>query len=181
MTLVYVVVTGPPASGKSTLSRHLAQALGLPRLVKDDIKQRLLDEHPAADVVDSRETGRAAVRELLERAAEAGSGVLDSVWVDRATATERLTRLGDVVEVHCRCDLETLRRRYVERAPTRPRGHFDEERSDDELWRTELRRPLAGGWPVGDVDTPAPVDGPALAERVTPATAGRLSRRRSRR
>ena len=47
MTVVYVVVTGPPASGKSALSRHLAQALGLPRLVKDDIKQRLLDEHPA--------------------------------------------------------------------------------------------------------------------------------------
>ncbi len=89
--------------------------------MKDDVKQRLLDEHPAADVVDSRETGRAAVRELLERAAEAGSGVLDSVWVDRATATERLTRLGDVVEVHCRCDLETVPTRRTGTA-SRPDG-----------------------------------------------------------
>ena len=47
---MYVVLTGPPASGKSTLSRALAGELGLPLLAKDTIEQALLDELGAVDV-----------------------------------------------------------------------------------------------------------------------------------
>jgi adenylate kinase family enzyme len=32
-----VVVTGPPASGKSTLARQLASSLGVPFLSKDEL------------------------------------------------------------------------------------------------------------------------------------------------
>ena len=38
-----VVVTGPPASGKSTLARELASSLDVPFLSKDELKERLYE------------------------------------------------------------------------------------------------------------------------------------------
>jgi adenylylsulfate kinase-like enzyme len=39
---VVLIITGPPASGKSTLRRKLARKLGLPFLGKDVFKEILL-------------------------------------------------------------------------------------------------------------------------------------------
>ncbi|ROR92286.1 AAA family ATPase [Nocardioides aurantiacus] len=170
---MYVVLTGPPASGKSTLAAALAVELGLPLLAKDTLKQGLVDVLGAADVAISRALGRAAVVALLAVAREARSGVLDSVWVDRARALEQLGELGVDVEVHCRVDVPTLRERYAARAATKGPGHFDADRPEDELWPPEARAPLAGGWPVVEVDTSAPVDVPALARDVIAIVASR--------
>jgi predicted kinase len=156
--MTYVLVTGPAASGKSTLSRALADELGLPLLAKDAIKQALLDTEGAADVEASRALGGRAVDELLEAARAVGQGVLDSVWVDRPRARRELAALGEVLEVFCRADLDLMRARYAARTPSKGRGHFDEQRSDDELWPPASRRPLAGGWPVLEVDTGGDVD-----------------------
>ena len=43
MTAVLVLVTGPPASGKTTLARPLAAALGRPLIGKDLINEALFD------------------------------------------------------------------------------------------------------------------------------------------
>jgi hypothetical protein len=51
-------------------------------------------------------------------------------------------------------------------------GHFDGERADDELSGAEVNQPVAGGWPVVEVDTGAPVDVAAVAARVRAAGAG---------
>jgi hypothetical protein len=60
-----------------------------------------------------------------------------------------------------------MRSRYEQRATGKGEGHFDEQRPDEELWPEDALRPLAGGWPVVEVDTSGPVDVREVAERVT--------------
>ena len=166
---MHVVISGPPASGKTRLARGLADALGLPLLAKDTLKQGLLDALGADDVEASRRLGRAAVSALLAVARDNRGAVLDSVWVDRDRAVAELSGLGDVVEVFCLADVVTMRARYEARAPTKGAGHFDGQRPDEELWPADALVPLAGGWPVVEVDTSRRVDVDAVARKVRAA------------
>ena len=75
-----MVVSGPPASGKTTLSRAIAPVLGLPLIAKDTIKQALMSVLPVPDVPASRAIGAASVQALLAVAAESDGAVLESVW-----------------------------------------------------------------------------------------------------
>src|SRR5215467_10002225 len=61
--------------------------------------------------------------------------------------------------------------RYARRAGTRAAGHFDAERTIGELWNDDVARPVAGGWPVLEVDTTARVDITLLVERIRAAVA----------
>jgi len=55
------------------------------------------------------------------------------------------------------------------RSRTCAAGHFDGQRRAEELWNDEVAVPVAGGWPVIEVDTEGPVDVPDLAQRVRAA------------
>ena len=63
-----------------------------------------------------------------------------------------------MVEVFCRCTEAEATERYATRAGTRHAGHFDGVRPAEELWNPEVAEPVAGGWPVLEVDTSVPVD-----------------------
>ena len=163
-----MVVSGPPASGKTTVSGAIAPVLGLPLIAKDTIKQALMTVLAVPDVSASRVVGRASVAALLAVAAESGGAVLESVW--HRYAVDDLRRLpGEVVEVFCRCDPAVAAERYALRAGSRDAGHFDAERVTAELWNDEVARPVAGGWPVIEVDTACPVDVAALIEAIRAA------------
>jgi predicted kinase len=165
----FVVVSGAPASGKSTLAPALAAELDLPLLAKDVVKDALVDVLGAPDPPRSRELGRAAVQVLLAVAATAGRAVLESVWHGYARAP--LAALpGQAVEVFCHCDPDVLRARFAARSAHRPAGYHDGERSAAELWNGEVGSPVAGGWPVLEVDTGVAVDVAALALRIRTAT-----------
>ena len=65
-----LIVTGPPASGKTTIGRPLARALALPFLSKDLFKESLFDSLGGSDREWSRRIGLASTQ-LLFRCAEA--------------------------------------------------------------------------------------------------------------
>jgi predicted kinase len=162
----FVVVSGPPASGKTTVAQRIAPALGLPLIAKDTIKQALMTVLPVPDIQASRIVGTASVAAMLAVAAETAGAVLDSVW-HRSYAVADLRRLGgDIVEVFCRCPPEIVAQRYAVRAGTRAAGHFDPERTVAELWNEEVARPVAGGWPVIEIDTSIPVELDPLVVRI---------------
>jgi predicted kinase len=161
----YVVVSGPPGSGKTTLATALAEALGLPLIAKDTIKEALMTVLPVPDVPASRTIGTASVAALLAVAAQAPGAVLESVW-HRSRSLAGLSALpGNIVEVFCRCDPAVAAQRYARRAGTRAAGHFDGDRTAAGLWTDDVGQPVAGGWPVIEVDTTGPVSlGPVIAE-----------------
>ena len=66
-----VIVNGPPASGKSTLARHLAREFRLALLEKDTVKERLYDTLGAGDLVHSQVLGHASIAVLLALAEQA--------------------------------------------------------------------------------------------------------------
>ena len=170
MTKLFVVVSGPPGSGKTTLAARLAPALGLPLLAKDTIKEALMTVLPVPDVAASQVIGRASVAALYGLAAQNEGAVLDSVWHRRALPELRALP-APVVEVHCQCARGVALERY--RSRQRAHGHFDAGRSADELWNAEVSRPVAGGWPVITADTNGPVDLADLVRQI--AGASRLS------
>lgn len=170
---VVVLVSGPPASGKTTLARELAPSLGLPLLAKDTVKEALFAELPAPDVGVSRQLGSAAVSVVLALAAESGGAVLEGPW-RRSRAADLAALPGRLVEVFCRVDRDTAEQRYAGR-PARHPGHHDGSRAPDERWDTDLTEPVGGRpdgglpigrWPVLEVDTARPVDVGLVARQV---------------
>lgn len=168
---VFVVVSGPPASGKSTLAPRLAAELGLPLIAKDTIKDALMSVLPVPDLATSRQIGGAAVRAMLAVAAASPVGAVIESNFHRSMALAELEALpGLVMEVFCRCDAAVAAQRYRQRAGTRHAGHFDDLREPGELWNDEVAEPVAGGWPLLEVDTNTPVDLVAVVTSIRAAT-----------
>lgn len=156
---LYVVVSGPPGSGKTTLARGMAQEMRLPLIAKDLIKETLMSALAVPDVATSRMIGQAAVEVMYAVAAEASGGAVLEANFHRFVSRAGIGALpGVVVEVFCRCDREVALTRYRERSQHRHPGHFDDRRTDDELWNDEMTRPVAGEWAVLEVNTNHPVD-----------------------
>jgi predicted kinase len=164
---LFVVVSGPPGSGKTTLASELAIALGLPLISKDAIKEALLSELAVADSAASQQFGRVSMAVLFRLAADSSVGAVIEANFRRSKSVREISGLpGTVIEVHCRCSRAVALDRYRSRQSSRHPGHFDAARSDAELWDADMVGPLAGGWPVFEVDTDRPVDVPAVLRAV---------------
>ncbi|MGW6395141.1 AAA family ATPase [Streptomyces sp. NPDC055103] len=165
----FVVVSGLPAGGKSTLARALAPRLDLPVIDKDVILESLYDSLGIGDQAWRHRLSRAADDALYALAADAGRAVLVNWW-HRDTAPARLRALGArLVEVHCACATALAAERF--RARERHPGHLDRELSAEQLdervaaWAAHPG-PLGLGGPGVVVDTARPVVGAALAALV---------------
>ena len=152
-----LLVTGPPASGKTGVGRGLAERLGLPVVSKDDLKETLYDVLGQGDELE--DAVERAARALAFRVAgvqlAAGVPVLVESDFDPERDVEPLSRLVEehdarLVQVHIDGDPETLVRRFVERAEHGDRhpGHGDGAGDADEL-RALLE---AGRWDPLELD-----------------------------
>jgi predicted kinase len=171
-----VLVSGPPASGKTTIARPLAQALGFALLTKDDIKESLFTSlnGPAGDIEFSRRMSAAAMDLLWALAPHCPQVVLEANF--RTRDVHERKRLRDLiaapnvqlVEVCCILPLLEAARRFAERARLEPRhpAHALKEMSLEQLAVCE--GPFALG-PVIAVDTRRPVAIPALVQQVSEA------------
>lgn len=170
----FVVVSGIPGSGKSTLGRALAEHLGLPYLGKDAMLEALFDDVQCSDEETRHRLSREADR-AFERVARSHSrAVLDSFWrhsrddTDSGTPSAWLT-VPEIhaVEVFCSCDPELAATRFLNRR--RHHGHIDT--AWDHASLVAQSRRLLNMLPLGvgtliRLDTTNSFDTTSLAERV---------------
>lgn len=122
-----VVVTGPPASGKTTIAEALARKLSLPLVTKDAIKELLFESLGTGDRDWSRALGRATFAVMflwLEAELRAGHSVIAEANFDAATAGGEVDRLPPhrTVQVYCTAPRALVLARYAAR--TRHPGHL---------------------------------------------------------
>jgi len=168
-TPLLVLVTGPPAAGKTTVARDLAGRLRLPLIAKDTIKEALFDALGTDDLAWSQRLGEATYLAMLGIAEEAVSGgasvVLEANFIRGGES--RLAELqARFVQVHCSAPLELLLERHASRE--RHPGHADSERLEALRAAVESGRhdPLDLPGETIRLDTSREVDPDALAARV---------------
>src|SRR5438105_13412545 len=96
----YIIVSGVPASGKSTIGRCVAEALGLEMLDKDQILEAMFDDEGVGDGEWRTRLSRAADDVLKEKAFQSNGAVITSWWrypasdLDSGTSVEWIASLA---------------------------------------------------------------------------------------
>jgi predicted kinase len=130
------VVSGLPASGKTTMACWLADELQVPLVGRDDIKERLFDSLGWSDRAWSKRLGAASWDLLywfIEMQLAAGQSCMAESNFGAPGDADRLRELVarynvNVIEVHCYAAGNVLVERYLGRVRSGQRhpGHVDE-------------------------------------------------------
>jgi predicted kinase len=160
-----ILVSGPPASGKTYVARCLAADLGWPCFAKDTFKEALFDALGGRDVETSRAYNQAAYLALFAVARElltAGVSLLMEsnyrVGQHEAPIAALQTATGcSVLQVHVDAPVPLLLARYLDRwhGGRRHPGHVDEENlaAVEAALRQGIYGPLEMAAPLIRVDT----------------------------
>jgi predicted kinase len=170
----FVVVSGLPASGKTTLARALAPALGLRLLDKDDMLERLFAERGTGDRARRQVLSRESDRMLQAEAAASRGAVLVSHWRvpglpdGSGTPVDWLRELpGRLVHVRCLCPPGIAAARFLERK--RHTGHLDADVSYADLVARFQSAAALDLEPAIEVDTTRAPDIEAIVRAVDAA------------
>ncbi len=178
-TPLWLIVTGPPAAGKTTLVRRLAQDLAIPLFEKDTIKDVLYETLGFGDKAWSRQIAPIAIDMLFFTANQLlrnGLSVATESNFYRQFSSARVSELASkvdvrIVQVHCSVPPEILVKRNAARLHPpnfRPNHHV--------MPSEELLGKLASGtWEPLDVpskvirvDTSESLDYPKLLQAIRP-------------
>lgn len=145
------MVTGHPATGKTTLAHHLARELKVPLLWRDQIKETLLDLLPPPDAAVSAWSRRLSsvswtlLYQQIEGLLQVGVAHVVESNFDPAYANGNWQRLHrtyslQLVQIRCETAPETLLARYRARIATGERhaGHVDD--SGNAAFLSTIRR-----------------------------------------
>lgn len=130
---VLIVVSGPPGSGKTTLAHAVAQRLGVPAVIRDEIKQGMV---LAAGLTHGRDWDElnmptlTAFFNVLGVLVRAGVTVVAEaafqrrLWVPNLVA---LAPVADIRVIHCTASTSVIRDRITRRVEINPhrRVHND--------------------------------------------------------
>ncbi|MFD1987020.1 ROK family protein [Mesorhizobium newzealandense] len=163
-----VLVNGIPASGKSTVSRGIAERMGWPLMALDTIKNPFLEVLGGGDREFNRTLGRASYQAIWSVVAEAPAGsifVVDA-WFGfqpRQVLEDHLRRAGveETFEIWCHAPGEVLAERYRARLDQRLPGHPGAAYIPELIELAKRAEPLRRG-PLFEVDTTRAVDFEAI-------------------
>jgi dephospho-CoA kinase len=138
-----VIVTGPPAAGKTTVATFLADRLGLPLLGMDTIKEALFEHIGAASRAESEQLGRAAFRiqiDLAHDLARASVSLVLEAAVDASESDQLLNLVQSFpsravhVAVHAAASTRLERHAARVRTGERHRAHQITDEAEATDW-----------------------------------------------
>lgn len=173
-----VVVTGPPAAGKTTIATALAAEIGLPLIAKDPLKETLHDSLGGEGREWSRQLGVATfelVFHVLDELLRNRCSVVTEGNFGRAEPFRALPP-ARILQLHVSARREIIRERFTTR-PARHAVHYDAETVNELTDETHAGQwtPLALEGELIEIDT---TTFPDVAE-LTARLAKRLMMRRS--
>jgi predicted kinase len=144
-----IIVSGPSASGKSTLADRLATDLHLPVIHRDRIKEAMFDALGYSDRQQSKKFGVTAalvlIHELEDMLRVGVSCIVEGKFIPKFSEKE-LTQLlevteADAIQIQCSCEGGALYERFKQRALSSERHPGHDEANNLEDFKDEL---LAG-------------------------------------
>jgi len=159
-----LIFTGLPGTGKTTLSRQVADALHTPLVAKDDIKEIMYDRIGWSDKTFSAKLAQATfgiMEYVTEQHLKHGQSiVLESNYSPKLASKQFQQWQKEygcgIIQIVCRTEIGVLAQRYFDRQlKDRHPGHNDTGTAKE--YRANFRQRIANG-----EDQPLDVNGPVL-------------------